>query len=94
MTNLHILINELPLEVGCYIQPAEPENGIHSPEITIEEIHLTRKFYNNEGVELDMGDYEAFIYDRFLKDQAFAMALQEKVEEAYDDLKEAEREAA
>ena len=94
MTNLHITIGELPLEVGCYVQPAEPENGIMSPEITVEEIRLTRKFYNKEGVELDMGDIELFIWDRFNRDQAFAMALQERVEEAYDDLKEEERCAA
>lgn len=93
MTNLQIIIGELPLEVCCYVQPAEPENGIMSPEITIEEIHLTRKYYNNEGIELDMGDIEGFIYDRFLKDQAFAMLVQEKTEEAYDDLGE-EEEAA
>lgn len=91
MINLRILINELPLEVGCYVQPAEPENGIMSPEITIEEIRLTRKFYNQDGVELDMADVEGFIWDRLQKDQAFAMEVQEKAEEANDDVEDGEK---
>lgn len=88
---LHITYGELPLQLSCYIQPSEPENGIMFPEVTIEEIHLTRKYYNAEGVELDMADVEGFIWDRFQKDQGCAMEIQEKAEEANDDIESEER---
>ena len=84
--NIPITYGELRLEVNVYVQPAEPENGIMSPEIIIEEVHLPGTFCNKDGIKLDMGDIEDFIWDRLEKDQQFAMTIQELVEEAYDDL--------
>lgn len=74
-----IRYGELDLEVHVYVEPPEPEIGIRSPQIDIEEIHLTRQYYNREGVELDMNPIEQFVLDRYDKDQAFAMTLQDLV---------------
>lgn len=86
---LTITYGELKLDCECHVQPIDRSVGIMSPEITIEEIRLTRSYYNQDGAELDMGDIEGFIFDRFLTDQSFAMIVQELVEEAYDDIEEA-----
>lgn len=74
-----IRYGELDLEVHVYVEPPEPEIGIRSPQIDIEEIHLTRQYYNRDGVELDMNPIEQFILDRYDKDQAFAMTMQDLV---------------
>ncbi|HOD72871.1 MAG TPA: hypothetical protein PKO27_17775 [Deltaproteobacteria bacterium] len=72
-----IRYGELDLEVHVYVEPAEPQNGT-GMLIDIEEIHLTRQYFNRDGVELDTG-FDDFIYDRYDKDQMFAMALQDQV---------------
>lgn len=80
-----IRYGELDLEVHVYVEPPEPEIGIRSPQVDIEEIHLTRQYYNRDGVELDMNPIEQFILDRLDKDQMFAMVLRELVEKALED---------
>ena len=52
--------------------------------IDIEEIHLTRQYYNRDGVELDTG-FDDFIFDRYDKDQQFAMVLQDLVRTALEE---------
>ncbi len=69
---------ELDLEVHVYVEPPERETGT-GMLIDIEEIHLTRQYYNRDGVELDMNPIEQFILDRYDKDQAFAMTMQDLV---------------
>lgn len=73
-----IRYGELDLEVHVYVEPPERETGT-GMLIDIEEIHLTRQYYNRDGVELDMNPIEQFILDRLDKDQAFAMTLQDLV---------------
>lgn len=79
-----IRYGELDLEVHVYVEPPEPEIGIRSPQVDIEEIHMARSYYNREGVELDTG-FEDFIYDRYERDQQFAMTLHELVLKALED---------
>ena len=79
-----IRYGELGLEVHVYVEPPEPQNGT-GMLIDIEEIHLTRQYYNRDGVELDMNPIEQFILDRLDKDQMFAMVLRELVEKALED---------
>ena len=79
-----IRYGELDLEVHVYVEPPEPEIGIRSPQIDIEEIHLTRQYYNRDGVELDTG-FDDFIFDRYDKDQQFAMVLQDLVRTALEE---------
>lgn len=73
-----IRYGELDLEVHVYVEPPERETGT-GMLIDIEEIHLTRKYYNEEGIELDMNPIEQLILDRYDKDQMFAMVLQDLV---------------
>jgi hypothetical protein len=74
-----IRYGELDLEVHVYVEPPERETGT-GMLLDIEEIHLTRQYYNREGVELDMNPIEQFVLDRYDKDQMFAMVLHELVE--------------
>ena len=80
MSNHKVTIRygELDLEVHVYVEPPERETGT-GMLLDIEEIHLTRKYYNEEGIELDMNPIEQLILDRYDKDQMFAMALQDQV---------------
>ena len=80
-----IRYGELDLEVHVYVEPPEPEIGIRSPQIDIEEIHLTRQYYNRDGVELDMNPIEQFILDRYDKDQAFHMDFHDLVRKELED---------
>ena len=79
MSNHKVTIRygELDLEVHVYVEPPERETGT-GMLIDIEEIHLTRQYYNRDGVELDTG-FDDFIFDRYDKDQMVAMALQDQV---------------
>lgn len=74
---IRIIYGELTLELNCYIQPIDRAVGINSPEITIEEITCP---------DLNSIYVDDFIYDRFEKDQGFAMTLQEMAEKAYEAL--------
>ena len=80
MSNHKVTIRygELDLEVHVYVEPPERETGT-GMLLDIEEIHLTRQYYNREGVELDMNPIEQFILDRFDKDQAFHMDFEDLV---------------
>lgn len=62
---------ELDIAVSCYIEPAEPEIGLNSPAVYIEEIELPH---------VDNIYVADFVYDRYDKDQMFAMWLQDAVE--------------
>lgn len=86
MSNHKVTIRygELDLEVHVYVEPPELETGT-GMLIDIEEIHLTRQYYNREGVELDMNPIEQFVLDRYDKDQMFAMVLHELVEKALEE---------
>lgn len=79
-----IRYGELDLEVHVYVEPPERETGT-GMLLDIEEIHLTRKYYNEEGIELDMNPIEQFVLDRYDKDQMFAMVLHELVEKALEE---------
>jgi len=85
MSNHKVTIRygELDLEVHVYVEPPERETGT-GMLIDIEEIHMARSYYNREGVELDTG-FEDFIYDRYERDQQFAMTLYELVLKALED---------
>ena len=78
-----IRYGELDLEVHVYVEPPERETGT-GMLIDIEEIHLTRQYYNRDGVELDTG-FDDFIYDRYDKDQQFAMVLLDLVRTAMEE---------
>ena len=80
MSNHKVTIRygELDLEVHVYVEPPERETGT-GMLLDIEEIHLTRQYYNRDGVELDMNPIEQLILDRYDKDQMFAMVLQDLV---------------
>ena len=78
-----IRYGELDLEVHVYVEPPERETGT-GMLIDIEEIHMARSYYNREGVELDTG-FEDFIYDRYERDQQFAMVLQDLVRTALEE---------
>ena len=78
-----IRYGELDLEVHVYVEPPERETGT-GMLIDIEEIHLTRQYYNRDGVELDTG-FDDFIFDRYDKDQQFAMVLQDLVRTALEE---------
>ena len=62
---------ELDIAVSCYIEPAEPEIGLYSPAVYIEEIELPH---------VDNIYVADFVFDRYEKDQKFAMWLQDAVE--------------
>ncbi len=85
MSNHKVTIRygELDLEVHVYVEPPERETGT-GMLIDIEEIHLTRQYYNRDGVELDTG-FDDFIFDRYDKDQQFAMVLQDLVRTALEE---------
>lgn len=82
-----VTYGELRLEVSCHIEPPEPEIGIRSPLIDIEEIHCPDLVgvYSRDGVLLDLSAYDDMIYDRYDKDQQFAMTLQDLVKKELEE---------